>query len=331
MAARDRDDQARREDTSASAMPAATTEGPPVPEAARSLNALMMPTTVPNKPMNGEMLPSVPRIAVKRSKFHAPPGASSSMRLLQVLARAARVHQAVTHDLSDRRRLLLAPGDLAASVLPPPAACAPRRARSSDLPDAPRKYHQRSSANVSASTDRNSMMTRVKLQWRNNWRMLVSPMGSVVLLGSSCRAVPARPWPSSRRSGLPRPPAGRLIPTASPACRRCPARPIRPRREWGRRQLWAWRCPPSAQGGRAAPSPPSRYRLARTARGPRTRPRPRPDRWFFRTVAELDQRLQAVRRVRGLHRAHFFPNRHGLVGVVRREADLALGCIIRFH
>ena len=46
--------------TSASEMPAATTAKPPEPCVAISWKALMMPTTVPNRPMNGASEPIVP-------------------------------------------------------------------------------------------------------------------------------------------------------------------------------------------------------------------------------------------------------------------------------
>ena len=44
----------------ASEMPAATTAKPPEPVAAMFSKARMMPRTVPNKPMNGARLPTVP-------------------------------------------------------------------------------------------------------------------------------------------------------------------------------------------------------------------------------------------------------------------------------
>ena len=43
----------------ASEIPAATTEKPPVPIIAIDWNALRIPTTVPNKPMNGAEAPEV--------------------------------------------------------------------------------------------------------------------------------------------------------------------------------------------------------------------------------------------------------------------------------
>ena len=47
--------------TSASEMPAMTTEAPPLTSPDRSANALMIPSTVPKRPMNGALFPSVPR------------------------------------------------------------------------------------------------------------------------------------------------------------------------------------------------------------------------------------------------------------------------------
>src|SRR6185312_9862532 len=53
--------------TSASAMPDITADVPCSVEPARSWNARMMPSTVPNRPMNGALLPSVPRNASRFS------------------------------------------------------------------------------------------------------------------------------------------------------------------------------------------------------------------------------------------------------------------------
>src|SRR5690606_27832203 len=44
--------------TSASEIPAITTDGPPAGLVARSLNAMMIPITVPKRPMNGALFPS---------------------------------------------------------------------------------------------------------------------------------------------------------------------------------------------------------------------------------------------------------------------------------
>src|SRR6266508_1667835 len=48
--------------TSASEIPAATTANPPWPLSAICRNACMMPTTVPKRPTNGAVAPTVPRI-----------------------------------------------------------------------------------------------------------------------------------------------------------------------------------------------------------------------------------------------------------------------------
>ena len=48
--------------TSASEMPPATTAKPPLPSAAMLWKALMMPTTVPKRPMKGALEATVPRI-----------------------------------------------------------------------------------------------------------------------------------------------------------------------------------------------------------------------------------------------------------------------------
>jgi len=48
--------------TKASEIPAATTANPPVPATAILSKALIIPTTVPNSPMNGALLATVPRI-----------------------------------------------------------------------------------------------------------------------------------------------------------------------------------------------------------------------------------------------------------------------------
>jgi hypothetical protein len=54
--------------TSASAIPADTAPMPPEPVSAMPLKALMMPTTVPNRPMNGAVEPMVARPPVPRLK-----------------------------------------------------------------------------------------------------------------------------------------------------------------------------------------------------------------------------------------------------------------------
>ena len=48
--------------TKASDMPAATTANPPVPAIAILSKDLMIPTTVPSRPMKGALLATVPRI-----------------------------------------------------------------------------------------------------------------------------------------------------------------------------------------------------------------------------------------------------------------------------
>ncbi len=54
--------------TSASEMPDMTAPAPPLWLCARSAKALMMPRTVPNRPMKGALLPSVPRTPRLRSR-----------------------------------------------------------------------------------------------------------------------------------------------------------------------------------------------------------------------------------------------------------------------
>src|SRR5262249_47706710 len=66
--------------TSASLMPPITACAPPLPAADRSAKARMMPSTVPKRPMNGALLPRVPRMERR---------CSYSMRFFSTLAAVA--------------------------------------------------------------------------------------------------------------------------------------------------------------------------------------------------------------------------------------------------
>src|SRR5262249_6362362 len=134
--------------TSASLMPAITTCAPPFPADDRSAKARMMPSTVPKRPMNGALLPSVPRMSTRcpsSTRLGSPPAAAAC-------APASRPPGAVFCAVRTTSSSRLLPGAsfAAASRLP---TCASRISSENRPPmRRPRKYAARSSTIATLST-----------------------------------------------------------------------------------------------------------------------------------------------------------------------------------